>query len=126
MKYKNTAEDTRRYNRTKNTKEKTVDCSGCGNTVPMKGENCVSFGIYACEVCRQKGDKMEDEKEKITIELDAPAEMGLYRLARAYKLGYSEVIEKLIKEADSKEAEKVLKKEGPKAQSAYYDGPKAR
>lgn len=64
------------------------------------------------------------DREKITIELDAPAEAGLKRLARHYKISASEVVERLIKKADSAEAEKVLKRNGPRAQTIYYDGPK--
>lgn len=124
MKYKDTLTDARKYNQAKDLKRKTADCSGCGDKVPMTGENCVEFGVYACKVCR-KGESMGDEKEKITIELDAPAEAGLKRLTRHYKISASEVVERLIKKADSEEAEGVLKRQGPEAQTIYYDGPKA-
>jgi len=124
MKYKDTLADAQKYNQAKDPKSKTADCSGCGDKVPMTGANCISFGVYACKVCRE-GESMEDEKEKITIELDAPAEAGLKRLARHFNLSASEVVERLIKKADSEEAEQVLKRQGPQAQTAYYDGPKA-
>lgn len=123
VKYKDTLADARKYNQAKDPKRATADCSGCGDTIPMTGENCVEFGVYACKVCR-KGENMGDEKEKITIELDASAEAGLKRLVRHYKISASEVVERLIKKADSEEAEKVLKRDGPKAQTVYYDGPK--
>lgn len=61
---------------------------------------------------------MEGEKEKITIELDAHAEAGLRRLARQYRLSASEVVEKLIKKADSLEAKKAVKKG---CERLYYD-----
>lgn len=67
---------------------------------------------------------MEDEKEKITIELDAHAEAGLRRLVRHYKISASEVVERLVKKADSEEAERVLKRKGQEALTIYYDGPK--
>ena len=119
MKYRDTVADAKKYNRTKDTKAKTVACSGCGETIPMNGETCVDFGVYACQTCR-KGEKMK-EKEKITVELDAHAEAGLYRLARHFKISASEVVERLIKKADSAEAEKILKRNGQPEQTAYYD-----
>jgi len=42
----------RSYNRTKDTKKKTVSCASCGKTISMSGENCTSFGIYTCLKCR--------------------------------------------------------------------------
>lgn len=61
MKYRDTIADAKKYNRTKDTKEKTVDCSGCGETIPMNGENCVDFGVYACTACRRNSpEKFSD------------------------------------------------------------------
>lgn len=57
MKYKNTPEDARKYNQTKDPTNKTADCSGCGEKVPMSGEACVAFGVYACQACRRKEKK---------------------------------------------------------------------
>lgn len=53
MKYRDTVADAKKYNRTKDTKAKTVACSGCGETIPMNGENCVAFGVYTCMACRK-------------------------------------------------------------------------
>ena len=57
MKYKDTLEDARKYNQAKDPTSKTADCSGCGEKVPMSGETCVSFGLYACQTCRHKEKK---------------------------------------------------------------------
>lgn len=57
VEYKDTLTDARRYNQTKNTESKTVACSDCGDTIPMNGETCIAFGVYACQICR-KGEKM--------------------------------------------------------------------
>lgn len=54
MKYKNTLADAKKYNRTKDIQNKTVDCSDCGAKIKLNGENCVSFGVYSCQLCRTK------------------------------------------------------------------------
>lgn len=65
----------------------------------------------------------ETEKEKVTLELSVHADAGLNRLARFYQLSKDEVVERLIKKADSKAADEAIRKGGIKAQSLYYDGP---
>ena len=61
---------------------------------------------------------MEGEKEKISFDLSVTAAAGLDRLARHWKLSASEVVEKLLKKADSSEAEKAVKKGRGRL---YYD-----
>lgn len=73
MKYKNTAADAKKYNRKKDTKSKTVDCSDCGDTIPMNGKNCVAFGVYACQTCR-KGEKMINDDKPQNAEKATPEE----------------------------------------------------
>ena len=63
MKYKDNLTDAKTYNRTKNPQSKTVACSDCGDTIPMNGETCVAFGVYACQTCR-KGEKMEEKENR--------------------------------------------------------------
>lgn len=71
VKYKNTLADAKRYNRTKDIKSKTVDCSDCGEPIPMNGETCVEFGVYACQTCK-RGEKLIRATEDFTAtqELD--------------------------------------------------------
>ena len=66
----------------------------------------------------------ENEKEKICLELSVSAAAGLNRLARYYQVSKDEIIEKLIKKADSSTADKAFKQGGVKGQTVYYDGPK--
>ena len=120
MKYKNTLPDARKYNQAKDPKSKTADCSGCGDKVPMSGENCVEFGVYACKICRE-GEPMEDEKETISLEVSFHTVKQLERLAHYWKISRGEVLEKLIQKADSKAADEATRKGGVKAQTAYYD-----
>lgn len=73
MKYKDTLKDARKYNQTKDPKSKTADCSGCGEKVPMNGETCVSFGVYACQTC-QRGEKMIKDDKPQNAEPATPEE----------------------------------------------------
>ena len=62
MRYKDTLADARKYNRTKKPDTQTVACFGCGETIPMKGETCVAFGVYACQTCRKGEQMIKDDK----------------------------------------------------------------
>ena len=73
MKYKDTLTDAKRYHQTKDLKNKTVACSDCGDTIPMNGETCVAFGVYACKTCR-KGDKMIKDDKPQNAEPATPEE----------------------------------------------------
>lgn len=73
MKYKNTLANARNYNQTKDTGKMTVDCSGCGEPIPMNGETCIEFGVYACQTCR-KGEKMIKDDKPQNAEPATPEE----------------------------------------------------
>ena len=64
MKYKDTLADAKNYNRKKDTGKMTVDCSGCGKPIPMNGETCIEFGVYACQICRKGKMMIKDDKPK--------------------------------------------------------------
>ena len=49
---------------------------------------------------------------------------GLNRLARFYQVSKDEIVDRLIRKADSQAADKAFKKGGLGGQTVYYDGPK--
>ena len=65
----------------------------------------------------------EEEREKVCVELSVTAASGLNRLARFYQVSKDEIVDRLIRKADSQAAEKAFKKEGLGGQKVYYDGP---
>ena len=65
----------------------------------------------------------DDEKEKVCVELSITAAAGLNRLARFYQVSKDEIVDRLVRKADSQAADKAFKKEGLGGQKAYYDGP---
>ena len=66
----------------------------------------------------------DDEKEKVCVELSITAAAGLNRLARFYQVSKDEIVDRLIRKADSQAADKAFRKGGLGGQTVYYDGPK--
>lgn len=66
----------------------------------------------------------ENPKEKIMMELSVSAAAGLKRLARYYQVTQEEIVERLIKKADSSAAEEATRQDEVKGQRMYYDGPR--
>ena len=66
----------------------------------------------------------EEEREKVCVELSVTAAAGLNRLARFYQVSKDEMVDRLIKKADSEAADKAFRKGGLGGQTVYYDAPK--
>ena len=47
----------------------------------------------------------DDEKEKVCVELSITAAAGLNRLARFYQVSKDEIVDRLVRKADSQAAE---------------------
>ena len=58
------------------------------------------------------------------MELSITAAAGLNRLARFYQVSKDEMVDRLIKKADSQAADKAFRKGGLGGQTVYYDAPK--
>ena len=65
----------------------------------------------------------DDEKERVCVELSITAAAGLNRLARFYQVSKDEIVDRLIRKADSQAADKAFNKEGLGGQKVYSDGP---
>ena len=66
----------------------------------------------------------EEEREKVCVELSVTAAAGLNRLARFYQVSKDEIVDRLVRKADSQAAKNAFKKGGIGGPSVYYDGPK--